>query len=383
MDIFTMDHFKRLLERDTGYHVSLFMPTERLGTEEGPDPIKFKNLMGEVRSRLESFGMRTPEIKAFLEEAEATTSDAMFWRYQSEGLAMFISENVFEYFRLPMAFREQVMVGERFHTRPLLPLLEGDGRYYVLTLSQNQIRLFQCSKFSINEIKDLEGIPESLAEALAYDDPEQQLQLRFGGPGMGGHAAAIFHGHGGKKEDAKVDILRFFQQVDRGLQALLKDDGTPLVLAGVDYLLPIFRQASNYQALMEEGIMGNPDHLRPEQFHEAAWEIVKPQFLKEREQFLRRYRQQAGTGLTSSDLREILPAAHHGRVEYLGLARGAYIWGEYDPERDQIDVHEDEESGEDLLNLAAIQTLKNGGTAYAIDQEQIPEQRMAIAVFRY
>jgi hypothetical protein len=38
---------------------------------------------------------------------------------------------------------------DRFHLKPLLPLLTGDGRFYILALSQNQVRLLQGTRYSV------------------------------------------------------------------------------------------------------------------------------------------------------------------------------------------------------------------------------------------
>jgi len=81
---------------------------------------------------------------------------------------MFRSEELFHYFFLPLIFTQSVTVAHRFHVRPLLPLFSGDGRYYVLALSQNQVRLLQGSRFSIGEI-DLKDLPGSLAQTLRDD----------------------------------------------------------------------------------------------------------------------------------------------------------------------------------------------------------------------
>jgi hypothetical protein len=47
-------------------------------------------------------------------------------------------------------------------------------------------------------------------------------------------------------------------------------------------------------------------------------------------------------------------------------------------------VHQDPEPGdEDLLDLAAIQSILNGGTVYAVEPEQVPDHAPLAAVFRY
>ena len=126
--------------------------------------------------------------------------------------------------------------------------------------------LIRCSDFGVHystrfharEVA-LPQVPKSLAEALQFDDPEQQLQFHTGAPRGDGRQTAVFHGQGGAKENAKDDILEYFRQIDQGLHPVLRDERAPLVLAGVDYLHPIYRQANTYPHLLDQGLTGNCD----------------------------------------------------------------------------------------------------------------------------
>jgi hypothetical protein len=60
------------------------------------------------------------------------------------------------------------------------------------------------------------------------------------------------------------------------------------------------------------------------------------------------------------------------------------VWGRFDPEKDRVDVHESPEpDDEDLLDLAAMESLIKGGTVYAVRPEEVPDQVPLAAVFRY
>ncbi len=384
MDVFTSEDLRNLMAHEEEYCVSLFMPTHRAGPEVQQDPIRFKNLLKKARADLVTLGMRGPEADELLSEPREVGADSMFWRHQSDGLAMFVAPNYWRYYRVPRSFGEMVSVGERFLIKPLLPLITGDGRFYLLALSQNQLRLFQGSRYSLTAVEDTGRMPENLADALQYDDPEPQLQSRVGAPGRGGRGQAIFHGHGDASEEAKTDILRYFELVDRGLTELLSGDHAPLVLAGVDYLLPIYHEANSYPHLIEEGIHGNPDRESPERLHAKAWEIVQPVFLAEVEKMLERYYELAGTGLTSDNVREIVPAAAHGRVDTLLVAEGAHVWGHYDPDMARAVVDDAAEPGdEDLIDLASVFTLENSGVVHAIPPDKIPGEEGIVAIYRY
>jgi len=310
-------------------------------------------------------------------------ADDFFWRHQSEGLAIFSSPVMFRHFRLPYGFQELVVVAERFHIKLLLSLLSGDGLFYVLALSQNAVRLLQCSRYSVRPVTP-EGVPGSLAEVLKYDEAERQLQFHTGTGTGTGKRAAIFHGQGVGIDDVKDNILRYFQQVDRGLHELLREEQSPLVIAGVDYLHSIYRQANSYSYLLQGGIQGNVDEMRAEELQEQAWSVVKPYFEREQLDALNHYREIVGTGLAADDVEQLVWAAYDGRIKTLFVALGVQQWGTLDTEQRKIHLYKKAEPGtEDLLDFAAVQTLIQGGTVYAVEPEKVPSSTPVAAIFRY
>jgi hypothetical protein len=68
----------------------------------------------------------------------------------------------------------------------------------------------------------------------------------------------------------------------------------------------------------------------------------------------------------------------------LFVAVGFQQWGTFDPATNTVWVHEEAEPGdEDLLDFAAIQTLLNRGTVYAVEPEKVPDETLLAAVSRY
>ena len=385
MDLLARRELEGLILEREGPCVSIFLPTHRAGAETQQDPIRLKNLLGEARERLVAAkGVRPTEADEVLRPAWDLLSDDIFWRYQDDGLALFLSPGAFRSYRLPLGFEELAVVADRYHLKPLLPLLAGDGRFYVLALSQNEVRLLGATRRSVGEVELGENVPESLADALRYDDPEKQLQFHTGTSGGGGGGRpAVFHGHGAN-DDSKNDILRYFRRIDRGLRDLLKGQEAPLVVAGVDYLLPIYRQANTYPGLLESGITGNPEELSAEGLHERAWEVVEPHFSEAQREAAVLYEQFAGTGRTSADLREIVRAAYYGRIETLFAVLGAQRWGTFDPGAGGVDLHDEPEGGDgDLLDFAAVHTILNGGTAYVTSPDDMPGGGEVAASMRY
>ena len=383
MSLLSMNELRVLIEKPEGLCVSVFMPTHRAGEQTRQDPIRLKNLIREAEERLIGTGLTARETKELLKPVKGLLRDDFFWQHQSDGLAIFSSAGLFRCYRLPLSFDELVVVTHRFHIKPLLPLLTSDGRFYILALSQNKVRLVEGTRYTASEVA-LEDVPESLADTLRYDS-ERNLQLHTAEPVGKGGQPAIFHGHGEGVDDAKTNILKYFRQIDTGLSKMLHGERIPLILAGVDYLLPIYAKANTYPCLLGDGVTGNPEEFSTEELRKRAWVIAEPYFTKERMEASARYEQLLGTQQASDDLMKVVPASYHGRIEVLFVAVGVQAWGTFDMERGQITLHKQEvqPGDEDLLDFAAIHTLLNGGVVFAVTPEQMPDKASVAAVFRY
>lgn len=305
---------------------------------------------------------------------------------------MFLSPNMFRYYRLPINFEELVVVTGRFNIKPLLPLFRVNGRFLILVLSQNKVKLFQGTRYTISEINlEREEIPKNMREALKYADIEKQQQYHTGTPPIsskasvaGGERAAIFHGHREDIDEAKKNILEYFNKLDKGLHELLRDERVPLVLVGVDYLLPIYREVNSYPYLIKEGVMGSPRTSNEQELHKQAWAIVQPYFEKAQEDATTKYRQFSRTKHTSNDIKEVALAAYQGRVESLFVAIGVQQWGIFDENTGTVCLHQKEEAGDgDILDFVAAHTILKGGAVYAVEPKKVPDNSLLAAVLRY
>jgi hypothetical protein len=365
----------------------MFMPMVQRGAATQQNPIRCKTLLRQVEEQLLASGLRTQEAQDLLQPIQQLLPNRDFWQRQRHGLALFIAPQIFRAYRVPLALDELIVVSYRFHIKPLLPLLSGDGHFFVLALSQKAARLLRGTRFNIEEV-ELQGIPQGVATALQYDDVEKRDHHYPGSQGRAAGGVSPLAGHGVDVTDATHEphdaILRYFQQVDTGLRTILRNEHAPLVLAGVEYLLPIYQRANTYPYLLKEGITGNPEGLRPEELQERAWAIVQPHFQQAQEGAAAQYRHLIGTGRAASDIPAIVMAAYDGRIGTLFVPVGVQQWGMFDRESRAVQVHQAAEAGdEDLLDVAAMYTLLRRGTVYAVTPNELPDRSLAAAILRY
>ncbi len=382
MDMITMEKLKELLAKRSDWCISLFMPTYRAGQNTEQNPIRYKNLLAEAEKQLLAKDLGKAKVDVILKKARNLFEASAFWQHQSDGLSIFIADDVLHLFRLPIAFAEKVVVTTRFHIKPLLPLLNSDRTFHILAISHKQVRLFAGNQYAADEI-DLGDTPVALSETLPSEWPKQNLQYQTGTPSAGGTQAAMYHGHDSGNE-IKGRLQKWFRLIDKEVTELLSNTHSPLVLAGVDNLFPLYKEVNTYPNLVEEGISGNPDRMKAKDFHPLAWAIVEPMFLKDRKAGLAKYQQLADTAQTTTDVTEAVLAAKHGRVETLFVALGVQVWGSLDQENEKVTLSDTKKPGyEDLLDLAAIHTLVNGGSVFAVSPEDVPAKSLIAAVLRY
>lgn len=389
MDLFSRKELAELAQTQGETCVSLFMPTYHVESELSQNPIRLKNLIKQTRQALKDSGQKENELDSMLKPLHSLLENPSFWLDQSDGFAAFLTEGSSRVFRLPLNFEELVVTNDRFHLKPLFPLMAANNRFYVLALSKNRVNLYQGTHYSISEVESTD-IPKNILEVIFDEVEDRNLQLHTANIAGGRHDAA-FHGRGVASDDddhrPHDNLVRFFREIDHGLGETLSDESAPLLLAGVEYYLPIYKEVSNYKNLIDNTLVqGNPDHLKLKELHARAWALVEPRFLQSQKMSIERYNQLTSNGqrLASADIHEIAPGAVYGRIDTLFVEINAHIWGSYDQDANKIEIHETQETGDqDLLNLAAVQTFLQGGTVHALRTETMPVESGVAAIFRY
>ncbi len=372
--------WKLLLLEERGSCVSLLMPTYLYAGDLQQDRVRLRNLLREAEQRLDARGGSTDilmPVRALLEKR-------VFWKKQARSLAIFCAPDFFRFYRLPFHLNERAVVSDRFYLRPLAPLLASSGRFYILALSLNHLRLLEARRGELRRVP-LEGVPRSFEEALGYEQYDSGVYSHTSSPSGLGRQPAMFHGHGDNdQEKLDKDIQHYFQLVAKGLAGVLEDPNAPLVLAAVEEHFPRYRGANKHSQMLASGIVGSPERTSDRQLYEKAWEIVEPFFLAQRDSALERYSELKGSGRAANVMTELMKAADQGRVDVLLLDDRTELWGTYDPTMAALEIHAEPEVGdEDLLDKAAFYTLSRGGTVFTVDSGAVPDGGPAAAILRY
>lgn len=364
--------------------ISMYMPTGARNGDPSQGKIRLKNMLRESQDRIREMGVRNGKVSERVDLAYGFLEDATFWMQGGRGLAMFISPDNFEYHMLPREVNELLVVSDRFHLKPLLPLISGSMNFHILRPSQKNPKLYYATAFDLVEVTNAE-LPANMEDALMEEYPEKlnvrNVQPPVVGPGK------LFHGHSGKMESEKEKYVRYSRIIDNKLRDRLMREKTPLMLMAVRWERDLYRQACTYPHLMEAGIEADFDGVGLSEIHERAVEAARPHYERQQKVALDKYPEKKAAGLASNDIEEIISAAVNGRVDYLFVGLGVQCWGTYDARNNKAHLHDREYTGDfDLLDFAASKTYLTGGCVYAVRVEEIPESSSKCpiaAAFRY
>lgn len=355
MKNFNVQELQELMKLEQSPAVSIFLPTHEVSPpQDRQDQIALKNALSTAEILLQEHDLEGRVSQEMLQPARDLLEDALFWQYQNQGLAIFLAPGVQRIYRLPIAFQPQVVVNSHFQVTPLMPFFDQVKPFYVLSLSLNEVKLFEADHMNIRGIPALD-MPLSLQELLKYDVFEKQLQFHSqSNAGL----SPVYHGHGEEGYTKKQQIHAYSQAINKGLKEMFATSKSPLVVAAVDYVFSIFKANCDYAGLMPTPILGNPEHLNPKDLHEAACAQLASLLHEQKQVALNAIQALEHTGRVLHGAPAIIEAAREGRVEKLLL--GAL------PERSEMVT----QVGEDAANTAALETFRHGGEVMTIESPQ-------------
>lgn len=362
-DTFTQRDLAAMLDAPRSHCVSLYLATHPGAPDAQRDARALTNLVHDAEDQLVRAGLRATDARDIAGPARGLVGDSDFWRYRSDGLAVFLRSGWWRAFRLPLTVPSRAVVADRFHIVPLLPLLSGNGPFFVLALSENAATLYRGNRTGL-EMVDVPDMPKGVTDVLRFDEPQRQRGHRVAGR-VRGKIRTVLHGQGVGAETRKEQLGRYLRAVDHAVRAALRGRRAPLVLAGVDHVRAAYSAVTAYPHVVDAGIPGNPDRVTTSDLHARAWAIAEPVLARDRSEAADVYRKDIGTGLASGDLDEIVSASETGRVEVLFLSMAV------------------SSQAREPVESAAVQTLRSGGTVYAVPGNAVPGGGDAAAVYRY
>jgi Bacterial archaeo-eukaryotic release factor family 3 len=371
------DQIKSLLG-SSGPCLSVYFPLNRQTLNPNDEGRRWKRVVRQLGESTARLGEKGRELVHSLTD----------WPSLNEGrtgkekaLVVFRSPEHFNRMWIRVETHERIAVGPEFLIRPLLPLL-ANPVFGILAVSQNDTRLLRCTLDSSEEIP-LAGAESNFERYMNSAKPDHIRDNRAAaGPG-GGSTRGITFGTASNAEDHDEYLANFFRQIDRSLTASLRETCEPVILVAVEHELSLYRSVSAYSHLLDEGIQGAPNGLKGGEMHARALAVLDRHRQKVLQGVLAEYNHLAGGGRATNRLKEVVTAAHDGRVNKLIVPDSMEQAGSMDEVTRRVKAKEGDGEEYDLLNSAAVQTLLHGGHVFVAPNNKMPNGSPLAAIFRY
>ncbi len=375
-----------LLGEHAGPCLSLYQPTYRQFPDSQQNRVRYKNLVRELKTVIEQ-KHRGIDVGALLAPFERLAEDDVFWAHPQDGIAVFRADDFWHVEKVQRQVADLVVVNDHLFLKPLVRIFQSEDTYQILAIDRQEIRMFQGNRYVLDEIVMAPSVPRTIEDALGPAVALQGLQSKgdYGrAPARpGAPTGAMFHGHGGKMDEPRLDMERFFRAVDRAVtEAHSKPSTLPLILAALPEYQTHFRDVSHNPYLLDEGIHGNGLAMELDELRQQAWRLMEPRYHARLQQLIDAYHAAHARGLATDDLTHALEFATDGRVGTLLVEADRRIPGHVDGLIPRY-ADRDDPGTSDLLDDLAERVLRTGGQVVAVPKGSMPSATGLAAVFRY
>lgn len=337
--------------------LTFFLPAHQGGSGTQPTATRLRILLDEAERELEHRGVKQGSRHALLDPIWALTSDPDMFSGHKDGLAIFRGARTLELFRLPVQVEERFEYAGRFLVTPLLEELEKEPAFFVLELTKKGVRLIRAEEGNFEQLPLPDDCPPAfeLADLTGEHKPEPSPRIN----------------------SAREQYMKYLRLVDRSLRRILRPAGFPLVLAGVQEDVTLFRSVCSYSAVVEESVALSPERFLESEVvakaHEALSRWLGPEQRKAIEEFA------SGRRPVSAELNLIVAAAAEGRIQSLLMTPGASCIGDFG----HIVSRFSGEGMTDLVNAAAVETVRHSGQVIVLPSGKMPAKVTVAAILRY
>lgn len=361
--------------------LSIYMTLSNAPNQQGikTNSLQWRELMKSLGGKLEQYGSQGRELVESVNDWEAIASST---EPQGKSIAVFRSTDIFQLAWLQGNVASRAVIGPHFYVRPLLPELVLDKTFYILALSQKNVRLLRCTSRTSEEAPLPRSVATNYESYMDSVKPDHDSQHGAAtGPVASGKATTT--GTTQNRDNKDEYLAHFYKQIDRGLNETLRGKTDPVVLAGVEYEIAIYRTHNKYPYLAEESVEGAPNGLKSGDMHARALDAMARCYEKKTDEQLTEYNHRVGGG-ASNRLKEIIPAAHEGRVLTLLVSDSKETTGAFDEATYTVKGRETGTSeDEDLVNDAVVQTILHAGQVYVAPNNKMPNGAPLAAIYRF
>lgn len=360
-----------VLEGPTLHRVVLYVSFERAPQELHASRLRIRAGVDRMVARLRERGVADEDIAARGEGLEAAEPSLRSLDPSVRTLVWLGDDRSWALATLTEEIPDRVVVAQHYALRPLLRAQQRERRFRVLAVSTNRVVCYEGDAAGMRPI-DVDGVPQSLEDALGAELEGRQLSFRSEQPVPGQRSQApIYHGHGGAGDERAIDRERFHRVLGPALSAAWRQGSPPVVLAAEVRTASELRKHVDLPSLLDEEIRGNPDHTSVDELHARAWPIVCSALDAGERALADRFEEVRKAGKTlEGPFEAVAEAAIAGRIRRLWVAEDARVPGLVDEMRARRVHARDPE--EDALDALVTLVLRRAGDVRIVGADETP-----------
>lgn len=339
--------------------VTIYMNTNRTFPENNKDSINLKNQINEAEKRLiNEYGEKESNPIVLKLKNMSLEIDHNF---NLDSLIIFASSDFFEFVRLPVKVKDNVMIDNKFVTKVLLRTMLQTESYYVLCLSRKKIRLIEAVNDTVStEIvnDDFPIINESYIDA---DDIKKAWSNVY---------------------DNRAK--EFFNKADKKLLEYYNKNPKSVVLAGDVRNISYYKEIADYKNIFIGQVEGNYDNTKAQEVVNYAYAVVCKYIVDKQDKAIEDLSRTENEQKLLLDLNDIYLAAKEGRGSKLFVEKN-YIQPAVIKNNEII--LKDNPSGsdirDDIVNDIIELIVNNGGDVLFCDVGKLKNYNKIVLVARY
>jgi hypothetical protein len=362
--------------------LSVYMPLSSAPANQSSkaNALEWKEMLRNLEPKIEQYGAEGRKLIDGISDFNAIWPNQ---EPQGRSIGVLRSPDVFLVTWVEQLARRRAVLGPHFYIRPLLPQLTNHRSFYLLALSQKNVRLLHCTTRTADEVPFPPGVATSFDAWMNTAKPDHVRDNRASPGPSAGSSGGIMFGTVSDTEDRDEYLSHFFRQIDRAVNEVLRGRTEPVVLCAVDYELPLYIAVNSYPHLASETVQGAPNSLKSGEMHARALEALDACYEHKVADALAEYNHKVGGG-ASNRIKEVVKAAHDGRVLKLVVSdsletTGAFNEATYTVKGRETGTPEDQ----DLVNDAVVQTILHAGQVLVAPNGKMPNGTPVAAIYRF
>ncbi len=368
VDIPTLPELQKLVAARNTPSVSLYVPTTPQTDAIDAARTRIGQLFKKAEAQLAEADTAKRTVWPLQEQIDDLLDDDDFWAHQANSLAIFLTPDTMQTFRLPTHLTESVQVADRFFLKPLIRAVSVPQHAFVLALEENGVRLVEVTgDLPAAEVR-VPALPKDAATAnrtasVNSRSPSGRIQ---GGEGQ------------------KLLLRNYARQIDAALRPVLSGRSEPLILAATDPLLSIYRSVNSYSHLAPAAIETSPARVTPADLSARARPILDALHADTVAEFHKLYSARENEGRATTQIARAARAATFGAVDTLLVDIDEVVHGTVDDQSGEITFADAPGVGTyGVVDEIAGRVLSSGGRVLGVRRDEIPEKAELAAVLRY